>query len=151
MKRERVYFFSSQKEFFYGTIYPCLDNFRSGEDLLVLAYSGKTHTMQGTSSDEGVIRQTLRWLFDEMSASFDEPKEVHNFQPHKFRGFRRIDHGELKKLLARKEDLLRPQTNLKRAKSLTTINRPTISLQRAKSTVVDSGKLLHSKNMLLDQ
>ena len=41
----------SQKDFFTATIYPCLEKFFGGDNLLIFSYgvtnSGKTYTMQG--------------------------------------------------------------------------------------------------------
>ncbi|KAF7763860.1 hypothetical protein Agabi119p4_8397 [Agaricus bisporus var. burnettii] len=58
---------STQKEIFRNDVEPLLDVVYKGVTVTIFAYgvtsSGKTHTMQGTKSDPGIIPRTVQALF----------------------------------------------------------------------------------------
>ncbi|KAG6902157.1 hypothetical protein C0995_003631 [Termitomyces sp. Mi166 len=59
---------STQEEIFQNDVQPMIDVVYSGVTVTIFAYgvtsSGKTHTMQGTKSEPGVIPRTIRAMFD---------------------------------------------------------------------------------------
>ncbi|KAF9448144.1 kinesin-domain-containing protein [Macrolepiota fuliginosa MF-IS2] len=59
---------STQEEIFYNDVEPLLDVVYRGVTVTIFAYgvtsSGKTHTMQGTRAEPGVIPRTVQALFD---------------------------------------------------------------------------------------
>ncbi|KAG5651643.1 hypothetical protein H0H81_007953 [Sphagnurus paluster] len=62
---------ATQEEIFRNDVQPMIDIVYSGVTVTIFAYgvtsSGKTHTMQGTKSDPGVIPRTIRAMFDKKS------------------------------------------------------------------------------------
>ncbi|KIL60297.1 hypothetical protein M378DRAFT_84006 [Amanita muscaria Koide BX008] len=61
---------STQEEIFENDVKPLLDVVYTGVTVTIFAYgvtsSGKTHTMQGTKSEPGVIPRVVRALFDKI-------------------------------------------------------------------------------------
>ncbi|PPQ74075.1 hypothetical protein CVT24_012945 [Panaeolus cyanescens] len=59
---------SSQEEIYYNDVEPLLDVVYSGVTVTIFAYgvtsSGKTHTMQGTKHEPGVIPRVVRGMFE---------------------------------------------------------------------------------------
>ncbi|TFK68341.1 kinesin-domain-containing protein [Pluteus cervinus] len=59
---------STQEQIFRNDVEPMLDNVYSGVTVTIFAYgvtsSGKTHTMQGTKTDPGVIPRVVEAMFD---------------------------------------------------------------------------------------
>ncbi|KAF8191738.1 kinesin-like protein, partial [Pholiota molesta] len=59
---------SNQEEIFKNDVEPLIDVVYSGVTVTIFAYgvtsSGKTHTMQGTKADPGVIPRTVRAMFE---------------------------------------------------------------------------------------
>lgn len=59
---------STQEEIFQNDVRPLIDVVYSGVTVTIFAYgvtsSGKTHTMQGTKSDPGVIPRVVRAMFE---------------------------------------------------------------------------------------
>ncbi|KJA21430.1 hypothetical protein HYPSUDRAFT_42080 [Hypholoma sublateritium FD-334 SS-4] len=59
---------STQQEIYRNDVEPLLDIVYNGVTVTIFAYgvtsSGKTHTMQGTKGDPGVIPRTVRGMFD---------------------------------------------------------------------------------------
>ncbi|KAF8068670.1 kinesin-like protein [Lyophyllum atratum] len=62
---------SNQEEIFQNDVQPMIDVVYSGVTVTIFAYgvtsSGKTHTMQGTKSDPGVIPRAIKAMFDKKS------------------------------------------------------------------------------------
>ncbi|KAG6819786.1 hypothetical protein H0H93_008701 [Arthromyces matolae] len=62
---------STQDEIFINDVQPMIDVVYSGVTVTIFAYgvtsSGKTHTMQGTRSEPGVIPRTIRAMFEKKS------------------------------------------------------------------------------------
>ncbi|RDB30648.1 Kinesin-like protein KIF22 [Hypsizygus marmoreus] len=62
---------ATQEEIFQNDVQPMIDVVYSGVTVTIFAYgvtsSGKTHTMQGTKSDPGVIPRVIRAMFDKKS------------------------------------------------------------------------------------
>ncbi|GLB45200.1 putative TRAFAC class myosin-kinesin ATPase superfamily, kinesin family protein [Lyophyllum shimeji] len=66
---------ATQEEIFRNDVQPMIDVVYSGVTVTIFAYgvtsSGKTHTMQGTKTDPGVIPRTIRAIFDKKSTISD--------------------------------------------------------------------------------
>ncbi|KAF9010276.1 P-loop containing nucleoside triphosphate hydrolase protein [Cyathus striatus] len=62
---------TSQEEIFQNDVDPLIDVVYSGVTVTIFAYgvtsSGKTHTMQGTKADPGIIPRVVRAMFDKKS------------------------------------------------------------------------------------
>jgi hypothetical protein len=76
-KEERYYTFdkvfgpdSSQEEIFQFSTVPLLQKFIEGEDVMIFAYgmtnAGKTYTIQGNSTNEGVFPRLMNHIFEVM-------------------------------------------------------------------------------------
>lgn len=94
-----------------ATIYPCFEKFFNGDNLLIFSYgvtnSGKTYTMQGTSTNPGLIPRTLDFLFDSLKDNLEKKKSIYAFKPDKFNEICSLSEAELNKELEYKEQLLR--------------------------------------------
>jgi len=86
----------SQKQFYAGTIQPCIEKFFGGDNLLIFSYgvtnSGKTYTMQGSNTEPGLIPRTLDYLFETIKSSQnsddskedDDSFEIFRYKPSMF-------------------------------------------------------------------
>ncbi|KAG5641661.1 hypothetical protein DXG03_004527 [Asterophora parasitica] len=72
---------STQEEIFHNDVQPMIDIVYSGVTVTIFAYgvtsSGKTHTMQGTKSDPGVIPRAIRAMFEMKSTITTHDVSLH--------------------------------------------------------------------------
>lgn len=127
----------TQKDFFKATIYPCMEKFLNGDNLLIFSYgvtnSGKTYTMQGklarylnvfyyyccccskllntllqgTNQNPGLIPRTLDFLFDSLKDNLETKRAIYQYKPDKFNEITSLSDAELNSELAYKEMLLK--------------------------------------------
>lgn len=94
-----------------ATIYPCMEKFFNGDNLLIFSYgvtnSGKTYTMQGPSNNPGLIPRTLDLLFDSLKSNLETKKAIYQFKPEKFNEICSLSDAELSQELNYKEQILR--------------------------------------------
>ncbi|RNA07330.1 kinesin KIF20B isoform X1 [Brachionus plicatilis] len=101
----------SQQDFFKATIFPCLEKFFNGENLLIFSYgvtnSGKTFTMQGTNKNAGLIPRTLDVLFDTLKNNLETKRAAYSYKPEKFNEISSLTEAELNSELNIKEQILK--------------------------------------------
>lgn len=118
---------SSLDDFYNSTIPPILNDFTSGETILLLAYgqsdSGKTYTLFGTNKEKGLIQKTCENLIKDLSVKALTCSFVEIFQENCF-------------------DLLLPVVKDEKNKTLDSMKEITISVP---SEVEDVLKLLQRK------
>jgi kinesin family protein 20 len=106
----------SQKGFFTATLLPCFERLIYGENLLIFSYgvtnSGKTYSMQGDSTNPGLIPRTLDLLFNVIKDNFDG-KKSYKYKPDKFNEIISLNENELQQALGYKKNLLKMCSNFK--------------------------------------
>ncbi|KAG6853357.1 hypothetical protein C0991_005031 [Blastosporella zonata] len=92
---------SNQEEIFLNDVQPMIDVVFSGVTVTIFAYgvtsSGKTHTMQGSRSEPGVIPRTIR-------AMFDRQKTITGYDVSLFVSYMEIYKDEVYDLLVTREN-----------------------------------------------
>jgi hypothetical protein len=100
-----------QNDFFQATIYPCMEKFLKGDNLLIFSYgvtnSGKTYTMQGSAQEPGLIPRTLDFLFSSIQGHLETKREIYKYKPEKFNEITSLTESELTTELQYKEQLLK--------------------------------------------
>ncbi|KAF8155490.1 P-loop containing nucleoside triphosphate hydrolase protein [Crassisporium funariophilum] len=92
---------STQEEIFKNDVEPLIDVVYSGITVTIFAYgvtsSGKTHTMQGTKADPGVIPRVVR-------AMFEKKRHIHQYQTSLTISYMEIYKDEVYDLLVTREN-----------------------------------------------
>ncbi|KAF8634231.1 hypothetical protein AX15_000994 [Amanita polypyramis BW_CC] len=92
---------STQEEIFENDVRPLLDIVYNGVTVTIFAYgvtsSGKTHTMQGTKAQSGVIPRVVRALFEKIP-------EYHNYEVSLAVSYMEIYKDEVYDLLVNREN-----------------------------------------------